>query len=99
MIRFFRTAVIAPGQFGAAMAWAAKVGQHIKSKHGVSVEVLTPIGGNPSRVAWAHSYENLGAFETALATLMADPGYLKLLGEAGDLFVAGGTHDEIWRTA
>ena len=81
------------------MAWAAKVGRHLKSKHGVSIEVLTPIAGNPSRVAWAAHYDNLGAFETAMETLMADPGYLKILGEAEDLFLAGATHDEIWRTA
>ncbi len=97
MIRFFRTAVIAPGKLGAAMAWAARVGQHIKSKHGVSIEVLTPIGGNPSRVAWAASYDDLGSFEAAMEKLMADPAYLKILGEAGDLFVAGATHDDIWR--
>jgi hypothetical protein len=57
MIRFFRTAVIAPGELGAA----------------------------------------LGAFEAAMEKLMSDPGYLKILGEAGELFVPGATRDEIWR--
>ena len=59
--------------------------------------MLTPVGGNPSRVAWAASYDNLGAFEAAMEKLMSDPGYLKILGEAGELFVPGATRDEIWR--
>jgi hypothetical protein len=98
MIHFSRSVSIAPGKLGGAMAWANKITQFIKSKHGITVQVMTPVGGNPMRVGWAATYESLAAFESATTKMVADPGYIALLGETGDLFVPNSGHDELWRT-
>ena len=98
MIRFTRTACIAPGKLADALAFAGKIAQHIKSTTGVPVEVMMPVGGNPMRIVWTGTYDNLAAMEAQQAKLMADKAYLKLLGEAGPLFLGGATHDDVWRT-
>ncbi len=98
MIRFVRTAAIAPGKLGDALAFAKEVAEHLHKQHGVKVEVLMPVGGNPLRVAWKSDYPNLGAMEDLMAKLMADQKYLELVSKGGLNFVAGSVHDAIWRT-
>jgi hypothetical protein len=97
MIRFTRTATIAPGKLSGAMAFAGKIAEHVKST-GVTLQVMTPVGGNPMRIAWTGTYDSLAALEAHQAKLMTDKAYLALITEAGQLFVAGMTHDDIWRS-
>jgi len=59
MITFVRSALIAPGKTGDAIAFANQVAKHIKDKHGTALEMLMPIGGNPNRIAWHARYESL----------------------------------------
>jgi hypothetical protein len=97
MIHFFRTAAIAPGKQMSAMAFAREISAYLKSQHGLELAVSTPIGGNPNRVGWAVTYENLAAYEASSARMMADPGYHEVLLKGSENFIAGSVHDELWR--
>jgi hypothetical protein len=97
MIHVFRTAAIAPGKQASAMAFAREVTAFLASHHGLKLTVNTPIGGNPNRVGWALTYENLAAYEAASARMMTDPQYHELLLKGSENFIAGSIHDEIWR--
>ena len=48
MIHFMRSAIIGPGKIGDAIAFAQGISKYIKDTYGTAVEVLMPVGGNPS---------------------------------------------------
>jgi hypothetical protein len=98
MIAITRTASIAPGKTGDAIALAHQVAKYIKDKHGTTLEVLMPIGGNPARITWHARYESLAQWETLTAKLLADKEYMELLAKNKDTFLPGSVRDEIWRT-
>lgn len=97
MIAFVRTASIAPGKGAETMAFAKEMAAHIKKVNGVEVTVLTPIGGNPWRVAWSARYKDLGAMQVAHEKMLADKGYWELITKNADCFLAGSAHDAIWQ--
>ncbi|MEY4736468.1 MAG: hypothetical protein RL302_787 [Pseudomonadota bacterium] len=97
MIVFTRTASIAPGQNLGAMVFAREVAVHIKKTTGVQLEVMVPVGGNPSRVAWTTRHENLGVFEQFQSTVSADMAYLQMVAGGADNFIAGSLEDSIWK--
>nr|HET7857682.1 hypothetical protein [Caldimonas sp.] len=99
MITFTRIGVIAPGKAAAVAAFNQKVVDFYRTQYDVKVEVQRPVAGNPSRIAWVVRYPALAALEAVLAKSQADPKYLELIATATDLFIAGTTHDEIWRSA
>jgi hypothetical protein len=96
-ITFHRSSTFLPGKFPSAVAFAEQVAAHAKHVTGAAVGVAMPVGGNAMRIGWTSSYDSLGAMEAAMSKLIADPKYLELISRAGDSFMAGTTHDEIWR--
>ena len=98
MIRFVRTASIAPGKLGDALAFAKQVSDYIGTQFGVRLEVMMPVGGNPNRVAWRAEYPSLGAMEEMLNRMLADSKYLEIVGKGAANFIAGSVNDSIWRT-
>ncbi len=80
-----------------ALAFAHQVAKHIKEKHGTTLELLMPVGGNPNRIAWLSRYESLAQWESLAAKLLADGDYMALLARNGAHFLPGSAHDEIWR--
>lgn len=98
MIRFVRTASVAPGKLGDALAFAKKISEFLGKQHGVQLELMMPVGGNPHRIAWRSEYPDLATMDKVTTKFMADPQYLKLLSEGGDCFIAGSLNDAIWRT-
>ena len=97
MITITRTASIAPGKMAGAMAFGHQIARHIKDKHGVSLEVLMPIGGNPSRIAWLARYDSLAQWESLVGKLMGDKEYMETVARNSDNFLPGSVHDDIWR--
>ena len=97
MIAFVRTSSVATGKFGAAMAFAKEISAYIKSHFGTELTVLTPIGGNPWRIAWSVRYQDLAALQATTNKMMADKGFLELINKNADCFLAGATHDAIWQ--
>jgi hypothetical protein len=98
MIRLVRTASIAPGKLGDALAFAKQVSEYIGKQFGVRLEILMPVGGNPNRVAWRAEYASLAAMEEMQTKMLADPKYLELVGKGASNFIAGSVNDSIWRT-
>ena len=99
MIYVTRTGSIAPGKSPAAWAFAQKAADHWKTAWDRTLELRRPIGGNPNRIAWVAQYKDLADFEAVTLKASADPKYIKLLVTAGELFIPGSIHDDIWRTA
>jgi hypothetical protein len=50
MITITRTASIAPGKSGNAVAFGHQIAKYLKEKYGATLEVLMPIGGSPLRI-------------------------------------------------
>ena len=98
MIAFTRTASIAPGKAANAMRFGHEVAKYVKEKHGTNLEVLLPIVGNPSRIAWYCRFEGLAQWESLIGELMADKKYMDLVAKSSDAFLPGSLHDELWRT-
>jgi hypothetical protein len=98
MITFIRSASIAPGKTGDAIAFANQIGKHIKENYGVTIELLMPVGGNPNRMAWHAHYESLAQLEALAAKLLADTEYMGTIAKNSATFLPGSVHDEIWRT-
>ena len=98
MIRFVRTASIASGKFGDAIAFAKQISEFLKRQHGLNLEVMIPVGGNPQRIAWRAEYEGLAALDAMQTKILADREYLELVAKGSSNFIAGSFNDEIWRT-
>ena len=98
MISFFRTASIAPGKAGDAIAYAHKIAKYIEEKHGLKIGVLMPVGGNPYRIGWHAMYPGLAEMEAMTAKLMADPEYMALVAGNAPNMLPGSVLDDIWRT-
>jgi hypothetical protein len=97
MIAITRTASIAPGKTGNAVDFGHQVAKYIEDKHGVKLEVLMPIGGNPARIAWHARYESLAQWEALTAKLLADKKYMQLVSKHSDVFLPGSVRDSFWR--
>lgn len=98
MIRFVRTASIASGKFGDAIAFPKQISEFLKRQHGLHLEVMIPVGGNPQRIAWRAEYESLGALDALQTKVLADREYLELVAKGSSNFIAGSFNDVIWRT-
>lgn len=97
MIFVIRHVSIMPGKLGAARAYAAEVTEYIKGAHKLDLELVRPVGGNPSRVGWLGRYKDLAAYEDAMNRLVSDKRFVEMSAKTGDLWVPGSMHDEIWQ--
>jgi len=97
MIRLVRSANIAPGKFGEAVAFAKQISEYIEKTYGVKLDVMVPVGGNPYRIAWRAEYANLGALEEMQGKMMADPKYLEITTKGAPNFIGGSINDAMWR--
>jgi hypothetical protein len=98
MIAFYRSAAIAPGKVGSAVAFAKEISAYVKDKNKTDLLIAMPVGGNPNRIGWSTHYENLGDLENKMNQLMTDPKYLEMVAKGSENFIAGSVRDEIWRT-
>ena len=98
MIRFVRTACVAPGKFGEALVFAKQISEFINKQYGVKLEIMLPVGGNPQRIAWRAEYSNLGAMDEFQSKLLMDSKFVELSSQGAANFVAGSMNDVIWRT-
>ena len=98
MIRFVRTASIAPGKLGDALAFAKQIAEFVGKNFGVQLEIMMPVGGNPNRVAWRAEYASLATMEEMQMKMLADPKYLEMVSKGAANFIPGSVNDVIWRT-
>jgi hypothetical protein len=98
MITIIRSAAIAPGKTGDAIAFAKTIAKYIEEKYGTKLQLLMPIGGNPNRIAWLGHYESLAQWETLATKATTDAEYMALIVNNAPTFLPGSVHDEIWRS-
>jgi len=98
MISITRTASIAPGKTGDAIAYGREIAKYIKEKHSTTFELLIPIGGNPARIAWNARLANLAEWEALTGKLMADKKYMETVSKHSALFLPGSVCDHFWQT-
>jgi len=98
MITYVRTANIAPGRTGEAVAFAQEIAKLVDKITGVKVGVSIPVGGNPFRIAWVSSVADLATVEATWAKLMANADYMKVAEGGAAYFLPGSAHDEMWRS-
>lgn len=92
MYKFNRSALIAQGKAPEAVEFAGKVAAYI-SEHHVPVQVGMETAGQWGRIHWFSEPESAAHWEQVNLALLADEDYQALVASAGDLFVAGETHD------
>jgi len=98
MIRMERSAIIAPGKFGEAIAFAKQISEFFEKSYGLKLEVMVPIGGNPHRVAWRAEYPSLAALEEMQSKMLMDPKYHEMSSKGAPNFIGGSLNDVMWRT-
>ena len=98
MIAFRRTISVMPGMFSAAMTYANELKTQVKATAGVDLKIAIPVGGNPARIAWLSTHENLGQLDTVNQKLLADPKYQELLKKGAGIVVPESVFDDIWWT-
>jgi hypothetical protein len=96
MVTIRRTAAIALGKTGEAIAFANQIAKHLKEKYSTTLELLMPVGVNPARIAWRMGFESLAQWEALVGKIMADADYTVAKNSA--TFLPGSVHDDIWRT-
>lgn len=89
---------VKPGKTGAAMMSAKEIAAYVKGSHGVELEVLRPIGGNPQRLAWSARHADLAALDAFTHKLIADAKYWELINGSAECFIPGSAYDSIWQT-
>jgi hypothetical protein len=97
MIHFMRTSGIQPGKVADAHAFAGEMNEFLASAYGQKMQLMVPVGGNPFRLCWYTSFENLAALESFQGKSGSDPKYLSILAKGAGIFIAGSAHDDIWR--
>jgi len=98
MIVFIRSAAIAPGKTRDALTFGHQIAKYLGDKHGLKIEVLMPVGGNPNRIAWRAQYASLGEMEAMTTTLLGEAEYQELVASNAANLLPGSAHDDIWRT-
>jgi len=98
MVRWMRSAQIAPGKYLQAMEFAKEISEFSQKYEGASsVGVFLDSFGSVGTIRWFVDYENLASFEKISDQIMADPEWFKKIEEATDLFIEGNTYDEVMR--
>lgn len=89
MIRWIRTARIAPGKGREAIHWAKDTREYTKTRFegGAEIKVFLETLGDYGVICWMADFESLAALEAAGQALACDPGYKERLRAASPLFV------------
>ena len=94
MVRWTRSARIAPGKDPQAMQWAKELTDWIRKKYGSQPGVYMDRFGEAGTVRWFEDFENLAALEERMQQIMADQDYWQRVSQAPTLF-QGGTFDTV----
>lgn len=81
----------APGQWGAAAAWAPKIAEMYGEITGKPVVVTTTTAGNMGEFSWYVRHEDGASIDAAVAATLMHEGYNAELDKSGDYFQPGAT--------
>ena len=96
MVKVRRTAVISGGQLQEGMGFAQSICEIVKKNFGIDLSLSIQMGGQPSRICWESTYEDLGEYQKLMGQVMTNQEYLAKIKEAKDLFIPGSVQDSIW---
>ncbi len=95
-IRYFRSAVVAPGKGQEAAAFAGKVCEHLAGL-GMNVQWGMEVGGTFGTIVWFQDTPDMATVEANMGKMLADPGYNELVNSAApELFIAGSVQDRMF---
>lgn len=86
------TATAANGHMSDAVAWGLEVAEHAGKVGGVPVIVLAAAFGEFGQLGWLSVAPDAATAQSATDAVNADEGYLKMINDAGELFVPGTAH-------
>lgn len=98
MVRWTRSARIAPGKFMEAIRWAKEIAEYTNKKHGSQVTVYLDSFGEFGTIRWFADYPDLATLEKLNHQLVADPEYLKKVMRGTDLVMPGSVFDTVMRS-
>ena len=86
------TATAANGHMTDAVEWGLEVAAHAGDVGGVPVMVLAAAFGEFGQLGWLSVAPDAATAQSATDAVNADEGYMKMINDAGDLFVPGTAH-------
>ena len=91
-VAVYTSAIAAGGHMTDAVAWGIEVAEHAAVVGGVQVLVMAPSFGEFGQLGWLSVAADAAAAQASLEAVAADEGYIKMINDAGDLFVPGTGH-------
>ena len=99
MIRWIRSARIAPGKLVEALQFSTEIIEYTKKYEGVSdANVFLDSFGEVGTIRWFADYENFASWEKVSNQIFADPEWFQKMDAIKDLFIPGSTHDLVVRS-
>jgi hypothetical protein len=97
MIRWTRSARIAPGKYLQAIQFAKEIVEFSNKKYKTQTSVYMDSFGEYGTIRWFADFADLAALEKVGSQLMADQEYLQKGNQAADLFFQGSFFDTVMR--
>ena len=99
MVRWMRSARIAPGKNIEAMQFAMEITEYAKNKYegAPGASVYLDSFGEVGTIRWMTDYEDLASFEKVSNQVRADQEWWQKMDAIKDLFIPGSIHDVIMR--
>jgi len=98
MVRWMRTARVAPGKFMEAMGFATEIASYVKKFEGLPpVQVFMDSFGDMTTLRWVVDYESLAAMEQVGLQMMVDQEYLNKVNSSSHVFIPGSLKDTVMR--
>ena len=100
MIRWMRSARIAPGKNVEAIQFAMEINEYVQKKYeGVpEAEVFVDSFGEIGTIRWCADYADFASWEKAQSQMVADPEWWQKMDAIKDLFIPGSGHDVVMRS-
>jgi len=97
MIRWTRSARIAPGKFIQAVPWAKEIAEFVNNKCKIQVSAYMDSFGEFGTIRWFCDYPDLAALEKVGNQLVADQEYLQKVSKGAELLIQGSVFDTVMR--
>ena len=99
MVRFMRSARVAPGKILEAMSFATEIVDYLKKFEGhPPLQVFVDIFGDITTIRWIRDHKDLASLEKVANQLRTDQEYLEKVDNAGSLFIPGSIQDIVMRS-
>ncbi len=99
MIRFMRSAKVAPGKAQEALQWAKEAGEHYQTSFGIPIQVFVERFGNPGTIWWVGEAEDIATLDRNWDEWPQKPGWRELNERNVSLFVPGSVRDHLLRAS